>query len=405
LNSPLRVPFHVPSIDESDIPGVVATLREKWVTTGQRCRDFEAAFASHLNRVDPDEGLQAIAVNSCTAALHLALEAVGVGEGDRVIVPAWTFTASAEVIRYLGADPLFVDVDEDSFLMTPELVRRALGGLSELERESIRAIMPVHFGGLAADMEGFEALCEEQGWALVDDAAHALPTNCEGLSVGRWGHVSAFSFYATKTLCTGEGGMVVTSNAELADRMRVMRLHGISRDAFDRYRSDEPAWEYEIVAPGFKYNMSDLMAALGLSQLERVDQFRDARAKIAAAYDRAFESIEELTLAPRASRDQDHAWHLYALRVEGGRTVRDRLIEELATAGIGTSVHFIPLHLHPYWRDRYELTPADFPIASALFEQEVSLPIFPSMSEEQIQRVTSELPQALERARARVSPS
>lgn len=394
-----RIPFHVPSIDEEDIPGVVETLRERWVTTGRKCKEFEGAFARFVGEED-DSGLQAVAVNSGTAGLHLALEAVGVGPGDRVVVPPWTFTASAEVVRYLGADPLFVDVSAEDFLLHPSAVREAVEALSEEEREKIRAVMPVHYAGLACDMEGFEELCAEFGWALVDDAAHALPTRCGDRWVGAWGHVTAFSFYATKTLCTGEGGMVVTRNAEIADRMRVMRLHGISRDAFDRYRSEKPAWQYEIVAPGFKYNMSDLMAALGLSQLERVQAFRDQRAAIAERYDRAFSEVDGIRTPPHGRRPEDHSWHLYSLRVEGGRGVRDAFIEELAARGVGTSVHFIPLHLHPYWMERYGLHPEAFPVASRLFEQQVSLPIFPSMTDEQVARVIEVVPPALEKARA-----
>jgi dTDP-4-amino-4,6-dideoxygalactose transaminase len=394
------IPFHVPSLDEADVEGVVDVLRTGWVTTGPKCREFEARFAEFLTGAS-GETVHAIAVNSCTSALHLALEACGIGPGDRVLVPVMTFTATAEVVRYLGADPVFVDVDARDFNITPDLVRAAVADLAPADRDRIKALVPVHYGGRACDMAVLEALCCENGWSLVDDAAHALPTRCGDRWIGRWGRATAFSFYATKTLCTGEGGMIVTRDAELAERMRVMRLHGISRDAFDRYRSAEPAWYYEVVAPGFKYNLGDMAAALGLSQLRRLHEFRDARARIAARYGEGFARVEGMTVPVDAEPGDLHAWHLYPLRVSGGRAVRDALIDELAADQIGTSVHFIPLHLHPYWRDRYGLKPEQFPTATQLFEEEISLPIFVSMRDAQVERVIEVLPRALERARAK----
>jgi dTDP-4-amino-4,6-dideoxygalactose transaminase len=396
------VPFHVPTIDEADIPGVLEVLRARWVTTGPKCREFESKFAAFLAE-DSAEELHALAVNSCTAALHLALEAVGVGPGDRVIVPVWTFTATAEVVRYLGADPVFVDVDPRDFNLRADTIRATVAALPADVRDRIKAVLPVHYGGLACDMHALETLCCEHEWSLLDDAAHALPTRRDGKPVGRWGRITSFSFYATKTLCTGEGGMVVTREADLAARMKVMRLHGISRDAFDRYRSKEPAWFYEVIEPGYKYNLGDLAAALGLSQLARVHKFRDARAAIAAQYTQAFAGGEGLTVPVDAPAGDLHAWHLYPLRVSGGRAVRDALIEELAAAHIGTSVHFIPLHRHPYWRERYALRDEDFPVATELFSQEVSLPIYPAMSRTQIERVIEEVPRALRRARDRTA--
>lgn len=396
------VPFHVPTIDEEDFPGVLEVMRTRWITTGAKCREFETRFAAFLAE-DSGEELHALAVNSCTAALHLALEAVGVGAGDKVVVPVWTFTASAEVVRYLGADPVFVDVDPVDFNLRADTVRAVVDALAEDERALVKAVIPVHFGGLACDMRALEELCCERGWSLLDDAAHSLPTRRDGKPVGRWGRISSFSFYATKTLCTGEGGMIVTREPELAQRMRTMRLHGISRDAFDRYRSSEPAWYYEVVAPGFKYNLGDIAAALGLSQLERVHAFRDARAAIAKSYTAAFAGMEGFTPPPDAPTGDLHAWHLYPLRVEGGRPVRDAFIAELAAAKIGTSVHFIPLHRHPYWRERYALRDEGFPVASQLFSEEVSLPIYPAMTRVHIDRVIEEAPRALARARDRVT--
>lgn len=391
-----HIPFHVPSLGEDDIPGVVEVLRRGWVTTGPRCREFEQEFAQFLGG-----DVHCIAVNSCTAGLHLALEAIGVGPGDLVVTTPYTFTTTAEVVRYLGADVSFVDVDPETFNLQPEAVEAHLQSMPASERARVKAILPVHYAGLPCDMTGFSALAEREGLRLVDDAAHALPTRHQGRWIGTFGDASAFSFYATKTLCTGEGGMVVTPHEELAQRMRVMRLHGISRDVFDRYTSTAPAWYYEVVEPGFKYNLTDIAAALGLSQLRKVGQFRDRRADIARRYTAGLTGVEGLQGPPDAADPDEHSWHLYALRLAGGRAVRDAFIEEMAEAGISTSVHFIPLHLHPYWRDRYRLTPADLPVATQVFEQEVSLPIYPAMTDDQVQRVVDVVPQALHRARTR----
>jgi dTDP-4-amino-4,6-dideoxygalactose transaminase len=324
---------------------------------------------------------------------------VGVSEGDLVLTPSYTFTASAEVSRYLGAHPVFVDNAEDELhVSAARFIERYLG-LPPKERAKVKAVLPVHYGGAPVDMELLEAFCAEEKLALVDDAAHALPTRRQGKLIGTYGDVSAFSFYATKTLCTGEGGMAVTADPEIAQRLKTMRLHGISKDVFDRYRKTS-SWYYEVVAPGFKYNMSDIMAALGLSQLARVDAFAARRAEIACAYHGAFAGVEGLRVPPGATEGDLHAWHLYALRVDGGREVRDALIDRLGEAGIGTSVHFIPLHRQPYWRDTYDLAARDFPQAERLFTSQISLPIYPAMSDEQVQRVASEVVRNLPLARA-----
>jgi dTDP-4-amino-4,6-dideoxygalactose transaminase len=384
-----KIPFHVPSLDEHDVPGVLEVLREKWVTTGSKCRAFEEAVAEYLAE-GSGETLHCVAVNSGTAALHLALEAMGVSRGDAVLTPSFTFTASAEVARYLGADPLLVDSTEDRFHVSAQGFQKAYADLPKAERARVKAVLPVHYGGAAVEMEELEEFCRAEGLGLVDDAAHALPTRRKGKLIGRFGDVTAFSFYATKTLCTGEGGMAVTRDAELAARMRVMRLHGISHDVFDRYR-DAGAWYYEVIAPGFKYNMSDIMAALGLSQLARLDQFQTRRTQIAEQYSQAFSAIDGLTLPPADQGDDRQSWHLYPLRIDAGRSVRDGVIEELTRRGIGTSVHFIPLHLQPYYRDTYRLLPESFPHAQALFERELSLPIYPAMEDGDVERVIREL--------------
>ncbi|RKZ14912.1 UDP-4-amino-4,6-dideoxy-N-acetyl-beta-L-altrosamine transaminase [bacterium] len=388
-----QIPFHVPDIDESDIAGVTEVLRSRWLTTGDRCREFEVAFADTLS---PGGGLHAIAVNSGTSAMHLALEACGIGPSHRVIVPVMTFTATAEVVRYLGADPVFVDVsNEDSNLVAGQVAAR-VDSLPPAERDSIRALMPVHYGGRACDMQALCELAAERGWRVIDDAAHALPATSGSQMIGSLGDATAFSFYATKTLCTGEGGMVVTADEQLAARMKVMRLHGISRDAFDRYRGDGAGWAYEIVAPGFKYNLTDIAAALGLSQLARLQSMTTARTAVADRYNAGFAGNPALTLPPGPREGQQHSWHLYALRIRGGRQRRDEVIDRLAAGGISTSVHFIPLHHMPYWRDRYDLQATDFPNAEEIFSGQISLPIYPGLDASATDRVVGAVLSALE---------
>jgi dTDP-4-amino-4,6-dideoxygalactose transaminase len=322
-------------------------------------------------------------VNSATAGLHLVLEALRVGPGDKVAVPVHTFTASAEVVRYLGADPMFVDVEPDTLNMDADRLNQAIR-----QNGAVKAIMPVHFGGQACDMHALDEIARHSGAALVEDAAHAFPTTFRGQLIGTIGKATVFSFYATKTITTGEGGMVATDDESLAARIKVMRLHGISRDVFDRYTSDKPSWFYEVIAPGFKYNMTDVAAAIGVHQLKRADEFRLRRTAIAMAYDQAFANLPLERPVPRRPEDQ-HAWHLYVIQLclDQLRISRDEFIARMAAAGIGTSVHFIPLHLQPYWRDRYSLTPRDFPVATAQFQRIVSLPIYPAMGDDEVGRV------------------
>jgi dTDP-4-amino-4,6-dideoxygalactose transaminase len=371
------LPFALPLIGEHEIAEVIDTLRSGWLTTGPKTRSFEAAFSTYVG------ARHALAVNSATAGLHLALEAIGIGEGDRVVTTPYTFTATAEVIRYLGADPVFVDIDPETFNIEPELIGQALAADPE-----IKAIIPVHFAGQSCDMDSILALAREYGLRIVEDAAHAIPANYKGQLIGAIGDITVFSFYGTKTITTGEGGMVTTSDDGVAERIRTMRLHGINRDVFDRYSSRKPSWYYEVVAPGFKYNMPDIAAALGIHQLIKAHTFRDRREKIARMFDKAFADLPLRT--PRVARPEDlHAWHLYViqLELENLSIDRDRFIELMAEAGIGTSVHFIPLHIHPYWRDRYNLQPEDFPVSYSVFKRAVSLPIYPRMSDEDIDRV------------------
>jgi dTDP-4-amino-4,6-dideoxygalactose transaminase len=351
-------------------------LRSGWLTTGPKTKRFEQEFAAFIGG-----GVEAIAVNSATAGLHLALEAIGIGPKDEVITTPCTFTATAEVIRYLGADPIFVDFDPATMNIDPAGLEAAITGRT-------KAILPVHFGGLACDMEAILGIARRHGLKVVEDAAHALPTMCRGRLVGSLeSDATVFSFYATKTITTGEGGMIVTKDAKVADRCRVMRLHGISRDAFDRYTSPKASWYYEVVAPSYKYNMTDLAASLGIHQLRKAHVFQARRAELAARYDEAFEGMP-LTRPPDARVGDAHAWHLYVIRLHDAAGVsRDRFIELMVEQGIGCSVHFIPLHLHPYWRDRYGLKPQDFPNALLAYQQSVSLPLYTRMRPEDQERV------------------
>ncbi len=371
------LPFALPDIGDEEIAEVVDTLKSGWVTTGPKAKRFEDDFVAFLGA----PGLHALAVNSATAGLHLALEALGIGPGDEVITTTHTFTATAEVVRYLGADVVLVDIDPATLCIDVDKVEAAI-------TPRTRAVMPVHYGGLAADMPRLLALAKRRGLAVIEDAAHALPTTCGGKLIGTLeSDATVFSFYANKTITTGEGGMVVTRNSELARRMKTMRLHGMSRDAFDRFTATVPSWYYEIVAPGFKYNLTDIAAALGIHQLRRANAFQRRRAEIAAWYGQALSGLP-LQLPPDASAGDQHAWHLYVVRLADAAPIaRDAFIESLFAAGIGCSVHYIPLHLQPYWRERYALTPDQFPHSQHAFERCVSLPIYPRMTEADVDRV------------------
>lgn len=370
------LPFALPDISDDEINEVLDSLRSGWLTTGPKTKRFEEEFAAFVGN-----GVEAIAVNSATAGLHLALEAVGIGPGDEVITTPYTFTATAEVLRYLGADPVFVDSDPNTCNIDPTKIEAAI-------TPRTRAIVPVHFAGLSCDMNVLLSIARRHNLKVVEDAAHALPTTCNGQLIGTLASdVTVYSFYATKTITTGEGGMIVTRNPEIAKRCRTMRLHGISRDAFDRYTSTKPAWHYEVVAPGYKYNMTDIAASLGIHQLRKAHLFQQKRQTMAARYDEALQGLP-LLLPPHAPSGDTHAWHLYVVRLTDDAPVsRDRFIELMAEKGIGCSVHFIPLHLHPYWRDLYNLKPEDFPSALRTYEQAVSLPLYTKMSDYDQSRV------------------
>jgi len=387
VNDPKQpfLPFALPEIGDDEIAEVVDTLKSGWVTTGPKAKRFEDDFTAFLG----DPGLHSMAVNSATAGLHLALEALGIGPGDEVITTTHTFTATAEVVRYLGADVVLVDIDPATLCIDPAAVEAAI-------TPRTKAIIPVHYAGRAADMPALLAIAQKHGLRVVEDAAHALPTTCGGALVGTLqSDVTVFSFYANKTITTGEGGMVVTRDAALAQRIKVMRLHGMSRDAFDRFTAKVPSWYYEIVAPGFKYNLTDIAAALGIHQLRRAHAFAQRREQLAAQYAAALDGLPVL-LPPQPARGDRHAWHLYVLQLADGAAIgRDALIERLFAAGIGCSVHYIPLHLQPYWRDRYALRPEEFPHSQRAYERMLSLPLYTRMTDADVGRAAAAVRAAL----------
>lgn len=370
------LPFAAPDIGQEEIDEVVACLRSGWITTGPKAKQFEEEFAAFIGG-----GTEAVAVNSATAGLHLALEAVGVGAGDEVITTPYTFTASAEVIRYLGAHPVFVDIDQATLNIDPAQIERAI-------TPRTKVILPVHFGGLAAEMRPIIEVAKKHNLRIVEDAAHSLPTLYDGEMIGALDtDATVFSFYATKTITTGEGGMIVTRNPEIAARCRVMRLHGISRDVFDRYTSPQASWHYEVIAPGYKYNMTDIAAAIGIHQLRKANKFQQRREELARGYDQGLRDLPVI-LPPHANDRSQHAWHLYVIRIRGDAGVsRDEFFREMTARGIGCSVHFIPLHIQPYWRDTYSLRPEQFPQALAAYEQAVSLPLYTRMTPDDQSRV------------------
>ena len=378
MSSQSFLPFALPDIGEEEITEVVDSLRSGWVTTGPKSKRFEQDFAAFIGG-----GVQAVSCNSATSGMHLALEALGIGAGDQVLTTTYTFTATAEVVRYLGADPVFADIDPVTFNIDPASARAAAA-----RSHRLKALMPVHFAGQSCDMQALETLASERSIPMVEDAAHSLPATFQGRTIGTLSKATVFSFYATKTITTGEGGMVVSADEALLNRVRTMRLHGINRDVFDRYTSTAPKWYYEVVAPGFKYNMPDTAAALGIQQLRKARRFLERRQAIARQYD---EGLRDLPLRTPgvARRDDIHSWHLYVLQLDlQSLTIdRDRFIELMAKEGIGCSGHFIPLHLQPYWRDRYELREDMFPVASAVFRAAVSLPIYTRMTDGDVERV------------------
>jgi dTDP-4-amino-4,6-dideoxygalactose transaminase len=367
------LPFSPPPIGEEEIAEVVDTLRSGWITTGPKTGRFEEAFRDRLGAP------AALAVNSCTAALHTSLVALGIGEGDEVITTPMTFAASVNVVEHVGGRPVLVDVEADTLNIDPERVAAAVTSRT-------RAILPVHFAGHPAELDPLREIASHHRLALVEDAAHAFPARYRGRWIGSGDNPAAFSFYATKNLTTGEGGML-TGSPEFLDEARVISLHGMSRDAWKRYRRDG-SWRYEVVRPGFKYNMSDIQAALGLSQLRRLEASQLRRREIVDAYSAAFGGSDFFEV-PVERADVEHAWHLYVLRLRDGTLTidRDRFIEELRDRNIASSVHFIPIHLHPYYRERYGYTPDAFPVANDSFTRMLSLPLHPGLTETDVEDV------------------
>jgi dTDP-4-amino-4,6-dideoxygalactose transaminase len=352
-------------VGEEEITEVVDTLRSGWITTGPKTHRFEAEFATRVRAPG------ALGLNSCTAGLHLSLVAHGIGPGDEVITTPLTFAATVNVIEHVGATPVLVDVEPDTLNISPAAIEAALSPRT-------RAILVVHYAGHPADLEPIRAMAASVGATVIEDAAHALPASYHGQPIGSGPNPVSFSFYATKNLTTGEGGML-TGSPDLIERVRVLSLHGMSRDAWRRY-SRGGSWRYEVVAPGFKYNMTDIQAAMGLAQLRKLEAFQQRRREIVARYTRAFEELDALQ-PPRARADVEPAWHLYVLRLRPAalRIDRDRFIDELTLRNIGTSVHFIPVHRHPHYTRRYALHPTMFPVAEDGYRHMVSLPLHPGL--------------------------
>lgn len=384
------LPFALPSIGDEEIAEVIDSLRSGWITTGPKVKRFETEFAQYVG-CD-----HAIAVNSCTAALHIALTALGIGPGDEVIVPTLTFCSTANVVVHLGARPVLVDVGDD-FNVQPDAIERAM-------TPRTKAIVPVHYSGQPCDLAAVYDIARRHHLSVVEDAAHAVGAEYGGLKIGGGHeaqdlglerHVVCFSFYATKNLATGEGGMITTGDSQLAERMRGLSLHGMSRDAWKRY-TGSGSWYYEVLEAGYKDNMTDVQAAIGIHQLKKLDGFIETRARYAALYNEAFADVPEIE-TPRVHPGRKHAWHLYVIRLALERLTIDRAacIEELRARKIGTSVHFIPVHLHPYYRERFGYRRGDFKQAESLYERIISLPLYPGMAEEDVYDVIRTVAQVI----------
>ncbi len=379
---PTFLPFALPDTDETELDGIRECFERGWITTGPKTQEFEREFAAMVG------AKHAIAVNSCTAAMHLSLEAIGLQAGDEVITSPYTFAATAEVIRYFDAIPVFVDISAGCLNIAPEAIEAAI-------TPRTKAIMPIHIAGLPAAMNTIRDIASRHNLAIIEDAAHAFPAKYKGRMIGSplfpegstIPHFTCFSFYATKTITTGEGGMICTDNDEFADRCRIMALHGISRDAWKRYTA-KGNWSYEIIAPGYKYNLTDIASAIGLAQLAKAERMRQRRQDIAERYNEIFSKYSCFQV-PAQRDDCQHAWHLYILRLNLSEWSIDRaaIMDLLKEANIGASVHFIPLHLHPYYREKYGYQPEDFPVAHQEYLRSISLPIYSKMCDRDVEDV------------------
>ena len=368
--------FHKPFISEDEVNEIVDTVRSGWLSMGPKTIRFEAEFNSYIG------ANKSVAVSSWTAAGHLTLEAFGIEKDDEVIVPTMTFPATAEIVCYFGAKPVIVDVDENTLNISLTEIEKAI-------TPKTKAIIPVHYGGQPCDMDEIHEIAKRYNLRVLEDAAHSLPAYYKGKKIGTISEVTCFSFYATKTLSTGEGGMICTNNPEIAERTAIMRLHGINRDAWKRY-SESGSWYYEVVAPGYKYNFTDLQASLGLPQLKKVDAMWEWRKKIAASYTAAFHDFDLLTLHTIKS-DRESSWHLYPVKLNLDMLTKNRaqIIDEIRKHNVGVGVHFMPVHQHLYYQKTFNLDDRNFPVASSAFPRLMSLPIYPGMSDESIEKVIS----------------
>ena len=386
----MNIPFAKVSLAGNEFNYVNEVLKSGWLTTSSKALQFEKLFAGFVG------AKYACTVNSCTAALHLAVEALGIKTGDKVLVPSLTFTATAEVLRYIGADPVFMDVEYGTSLVSPSILRKALRA-----NPDAKAVILVHYGGqssimTSADGEGIIDICRQNNVRIIEDAAHAFPSKFENRFIGSFGDVTCFSFYANKTITTGEGGMLVTDDENIYKRAKIMRLHGINRDVWERFTSNKCSWEYDIVAPGFKYNMPDINAAVGLAQLEKADYFRDQRQRCASYYFHEFENIQAIDLPVCMGPIENHSWHLFPVIIRPEATVsRNEFIIQMKNAGIGTSVHYKPLHRMTYYRETYHLNPDDFPNTERIWNGTVSLPIYPDLRDNELEYICQTIKEIL----------
>lgn len=365
------LPYNLPLIDESEINEVVDTLKSGWITTGPKTKRFEEEFKGYIG------AKHAIAVNSCTAGLHLSLIASDIGPGDEVITTPLTFCATVNVIEHCGATPVLVDIDEKTFNIDVTKIEEKI-------TPKTKAIMPVHFAGQSCEMDEIKKIAKKYNLLVIEDAAHSVGTEYKGQKIGKDSYSACYSFYATKNLATAEGGMIVTNNDNLAEKLRILSLHGISKDAWKRYTS-EGNWYYEVIYPGFKYNMTDIQAALGIHQLKKLDNFNNVRAQYAKIYNESFSDISGIILPQEYI--QGMVWHLYCLRLQD--FPRDKFIEKMKEYNIGTSVHFIPIHNHPYYKNKYNFQQNDFPVVNKIFNEIVSLPLYPKMTKEDVNYVVN----------------
>ena len=378
-----NIPYCLPSIDDDEISEVVKTLKSDWLTMGPKTIEFERIISEYTG------AKHTVAVNSCTAALHLSLIASGVGKGDEVITTPFTFAATGNTIIHAGAKPVFVDIKKDTYNIDPKKIEDVI-------TPKTKSIIPVHYAGQPCDMESIMKIAEDYNLLVIEDAAHAIGAEYNGKKIGTIGHATCFSFYATKNMTTGEGGAITTDNDKLADRLRTLRLHGINKDAWNRY-SAEGSWYYEIEECGWKYNMTDLQAALGIHQIKKLDEFNNTRRRYTNIYNEIFGKIDELII-PYEKSNVKHAYHLYPILLKN--LDRNLFINKMTEKGIGCSVHFIPLHLHPFYRNKFGFKIGQFPNAEFVYEHEVSLPLYPKMTRNDIEYVANSVVEVVNSAQS-----